>query len=245
MAAPETLQTDPDDHAPSWARDVLQRQMDVLGELAEAGLEIAKATARRAVAQAEQDPAEAQGGEDNLAMVYARVARAVRLTLMLQAKAVEALRAFDLGERARADAALQARAQASPEYAHKARVERIVERVAQAACGRDEDEVDRLVREAGERLDDDDIWGDVLARPVGELVRAICRDLGLDPDWTRLAEEAWAQAEKHHPRSPFSVSSPVAEAAGRGGPLAEERVVEGANDGALLFSCALVHAGSP
>jgi len=35
----------------------------------------------------------------------------------------------------------------------------------------------------------------VLTRPVGELIALICRDLGLSPDWSLLAEEAWAQAE--------------------------------------------------
>ncbi len=52
-----------------------------------------------------------------------------------------------------------------------------------------------MIEETGERLDDEDIYGDVASRPVGELVALICRDLGLDPDWTRLAEEAWAQDE--------------------------------------------------
>jgi hypothetical protein len=31
------------------------------------------------------------------------------------------------------------------------------------------------------------------SRLIGELVASICRDLGLSPDWPRLAEEAWAK----------------------------------------------------
>jgi hypothetical protein len=60
--------------------------------------------------------------------------------------------------------------------------------------------------EVCERLDDDDIYGDVIARPVGELVALICRDLGLEPDWARLAEEAWAreEIERGDARSPFA-----------------------------------------
>jgi hypothetical protein len=51
------------------------------------------------------------------------------------------------------------------------------------------------VLEASERLDRDDVYGDLLARPVSELVALICRDLGLDPDWPVLADEAWAREE--------------------------------------------------
>ncbi len=100
-----------------------------------------------------------------------------------------------------------------PLYVHKARVEAIVERIAKGKAKNDEEKVDRLIREAGERLDDEDIYGDVLERPVGELVALICRDLGLDPDWTRLAEEAWAQEEIRigAERSPFLRAAPKQE----------------------------------
>ena len=195
MSTSATLPASTDDTVPSWARQVLQRQMDMLGELAEVGLQMAKATGRQVAARAEEDPSGAQGPEDNLAMAYARVARAVRLTLMLQARVVDDIRALDLGEQKRAAKDREAQAQSDPEYQHRARVERIVQRVAMDACGDDEDEVDRLVSEASERLDDDDIWRDILTHPVGELVAGVCRDLGLDPDWTRLAQEAWAVEE--------------------------------------------------
>jgi len=111
----------------------------------------------------------------------------------------------DMG-RLRAAAAFAARRspEDDPVYRRKARVEAIIERVAKA--DHDEEEVDRLVREAGERLDDEDLYGEVLGRPVGELVSLICRDLGLAPDWSRLAEEAWARREaaEGDPRSPFA-----------------------------------------
>ena len=76
----------------------------------------------------------------------------------------------------------------------KGRISRIMERVVKA--GHDDAEaVERLTGEADDRLDDDGLIGDVLARPVSEIVALICKDLGLDPDWTRLAEEAWARDE--------------------------------------------------
>src|SRR5207244_1785388 len=86
----------------------------------------------------------------------------------------------------------------------KARVRRILDRVIEAEIG-DEAEGGRLAAEARERLEHDDIYGDVLARPVGEIIALICRDLGLSPDWSRLAEEAWAQEEiaRGQAQSPF------------------------------------------
>jgi hypothetical protein len=102
-------------------------------------------------------------------------------------------------------------------HMQKFRVERIVERVARAACGDDDDRIDRLVAEAGERLDDDDIYGDLLAHSVGELVALICRDLGLDPDWGRLSQEAWARAEGITPERPPLFAAPPG---GEGAPFA-------------------------
>ena len=51
--------------------------------------------------------------------------------------------------------------------------------------------------EAGDRLDDIDLYGDLLDRPVSEILARICADIGLPLDWTRLAQEAWAQTEMH------------------------------------------------
>jgi hypothetical protein len=59
----------------------------------------------------------------------------------------------------------------------------------------DADEAERLAETAWERLDHDDIYGDLTAQPVGEIIARVCRDLGLAPDWSRLAEEAWARDE--------------------------------------------------
>lgn len=69
----------------------------------------------------------------------------------------------------------------------------------------DRETVERLVAEAGERVKGDDIYFLVRNRPLGELVARICQDLGLDPDWSRLAQDAWAKPEvrRAYPGSPF------------------------------------------
>jgi hypothetical protein len=136
----------------------------------------------------------------DVSLAYARVARAVRLTIALQSRLLQDLQALDeVAERhlhgGRSNAA----------RARKARIGRILDRVIDAEAP-DDAEGDRLAGEVRERLEHDDIYGDVLARPVGELVALICRDLGLSPDWVRLAEEAWAQDEIEGGQagSPFS-----------------------------------------
>ena len=77
----------------------------------------------------------------------------------------------------------------------KSQVERAVEQAAQAQHADDEDAVEQLVFDARERLERENLYGDIMTRPVSEIIDAICRDLGLHPDWARLAQEGWAQDE--------------------------------------------------
>jgi len=189
------LSDPPDADAPMSAderfRVRIERQLRVLDELADIGLEVARAVERQAKTTSPETDVTA------VATAYAKAARALRLTIMLQSKLAKELQGLDVRAeiKARTAAAIDRARRADPEYVHKARVENIVERVALEACDDDGSALDRLMIEAGERLDDEDLYGKVLDRPVGELVALICRDLGLAPDWARLAEEAWARAE--------------------------------------------------
>ena len=265
---PPPPSTPPSDPA-AYAGSVIRRQIARLDALADCGLAMAKEIERRTV----QAPPEGEAAPppETLAMAFSRVARAVRMTALLQARL---LKEMDEGARraaydrrfapppvpepvviddAEIDAALN-----DPAFVHKLRVERIVERVARAAHD-DDDAVDRLIAEAGERLDDEDLYGDVLARPVGELVSLICRDLGLDPDWERLSQEAWAIEEMasgvagspfNHPDS--ARPPPISAEIGGGGPPAdpglepgEERVVVGEGHISPPLNLQPIHSASP
>ena len=194
MNAPATLAIPPDEpaadpaQAPSRAR--LERQLERLDRLAEAGMEMIEAL----TAQAKGTGPKVIEGD--LALAFDRVSRAVRLTELLHKELS--------GDSEDPQAAAQD-AEASRRAAHRDRAVRIVRRVARDHCRKDGFAVSAIAREAAERLDDDDIYALVSSRPVGELVALICRDFGLEPDWDGLAAEAWAQAEidSGAPGSPF------------------------------------------
>jgi len=118
------------------------------------------------------------------------------MTILLQSKLITDLQAL---EAKTAEAAYSAKCRRALDRPHilreqKARIGRIVGRIAWAD-GREHAEIERLARHAAEMLDHDDHFGDILTRPVSELIALICQDLGLEPDWPQLAEEAWAMAE--------------------------------------------------
>ena len=179
--------------AADWARPFALRQLELLGELAELGLYVARAVERQASGRAE--PAGGPVFQGDPALAYARVSRAVRLTLMLQARLIEDLKAQDAGAATARTEAPREPDRVSPEYQRKVRLERIVERLAEAEHPDGDDEVSDLVTEAGERLDDEDLYGDLMDRPLSELVARLCQDLGLEPDWAELAGELWAVRE--------------------------------------------------
>ncbi|CAN7565864.1 hypothetical protein LJR225_004187 [Phenylobacterium sp. LjRoot225] len=185
----------PEPQADAWeaeaqARAVAQRQLQVLGRLAEIGLSIAGALEQQVTAEG------AKLAAGDAALAYARVSRAVRLSLALQSSVLEGLQALDRAagsrlyeQRCKAERDRQLRAQA-----HRERVDRVLDRVIEKEAT-SEAEGERLAGEAHERLERDDIYGDLAERSVSEIIDRVCRDLGLSPDWPSLAQEAWAQEE--------------------------------------------------
>jgi hypothetical protein len=201
----------------------------MLDRLAEAGLEIAIALETRAKGAASA-PADDPVDLDAVALGYSRVARAVRLSILLQSKLIA-----DRDDAARARAERRAEAEARKanepwdrEELARDRVARILRRVIHAEH-EDEDRIERLVAEACERVEDDDCYGSASLRPMSEMVADICKDLGLNPDWAAMAVESWAMEEMRSGAVGRPLS-PIAAAMAGGGPIAErseERLVEG------------------
>jgi hypothetical protein len=196
---PDPTPTPDDQTTPSadWGRALLERQVVMLGQLAEVGLGMALVLERQVKALDAPAPAAQPAFDPERAFIaYARVARAVRQSLMLQARLIKQIQAEDAQAASSAafDASCARVERGQQTVARKAQVERIVERIAAREHG-DTEVVERLIEETCERLDCEDLYGHVLDRPLSELVAMICHDLGLDPDWPRLAEEAWALEE--------------------------------------------------
>jgi hypothetical protein len=209
MSRPEPFATDEIDSLDGWERALLDRQLEALGRLAEMGMAMAAAIERRATAE---EPA-SDATLHHAAMDFARVSRAVRMTVALQSRLIAEFKGASRPAQAAAAAAddgpidvrwLNA-VLTEEEAAQQRQVQGIVQRLAEVAA-LDGEAAERLAFEAGERLEDDNLHRDLTKRPVGEVVDLICKDLGLEPDWNRVAGEWWARSEidRSPPGSPFA-----------------------------------------
>jgi hypothetical protein len=190
------------DIAEDWTRPLYVRQVEALGELAEMAMEVARAMKAEVLTGDETRRAWA-------VQAFDRAARSARLSFMLQDRQIQALEGRDRGQAS--DAADRAR---TVRRERVQQVKAIIERIADRA-GHDQIETYHLAHQTAERLDRDDIYGDILRRPVSELIGLICKDLGLDPDWPRLAEEAWMRGERTPPSPEAGTIPPLAPSAPR------------------------------
>ena len=204
--APASIQADAADTADGWERALLDHRLEGLRRLAEMGLALAGSIQERATRELAGSVTDAV--PHHAAMDFSRVARAVRMTYALESRLIAEFKGRSGG--AEADEADDGPPQVywladGPQVEQRRRVQRIVKRVALASA-LDRERVERLVYETGERLEDDDIYGDVMTRPIREIVALICKDLGLQPDWNLLADIYWAREEIAHspPGSPYA-----------------------------------------
>jgi hypothetical protein len=170
-ASLDAVPADPPPDRPGAARALVERQIAVLTELADIGMEIARAAGRRAVAGLEGE-AQAPAHPDP-ALAYARAAKAVRMAIALQARLLNDLPALERGE---------SRALSELRHARKERIVSLVEQAAEADPVNEYD-IGQLSDEAWERLRDADEYSALMTCPLGEAVARICADLGLPPDW--------------------------------------------------------------
>ena len=203
--APSPSETDDSDSLDGWERALLDRQLEALGRLADMGMAMAEAIHRRATAEDVGPDADL----NHAAMDFARVSRAVRMTFALQSRLVSEFKGAS-GPHGAEDhngpiEVLWRNDIVDRDEVKKRQLRGIVETLAEGAA-LDREGVERLVREAGERLEDDDAYHDLTRRPLGESVALICKDLGLQPDWNLLADIYWAREEIAHspPGSPYA-----------------------------------------
>jgi CRISPR/Cas system CSM-associated protein Csm2 small subunit len=166
----------PSDPAIDAAEARAKLRFEVLGELTQIGMGLARDVGRQAA-----EPADPDAPPVDLGLQFSRIARAVRQTVALEAK-------FDSEREARqakaeADRAAETRLRG---IRRKTRVGDIVERIID-----EESDSERLIETLSERLEDADDT-DFADRPLGEIVAAICRDLGVTVDWTLWEEQPWA-----------------------------------------------------
>ena len=162
---------------------------------------VAAAIEQRVTQAPPQPHAKPDAALHHAAMDFARVARAVRLTYALQSRLIADFKKPPARPAETADHdedeidGLDPRWFGEPEAddgEQRLRAQGVVRRMAQGA-GRDRETVERLVTEAAERLERDDIYADIGARPFGDTIAAICRDLGIEPDWSLFPGEDWAR----------------------------------------------------
>jgi hypothetical protein len=204
----------------------------VLQEVVQIGMRVARALERQALAAADAvdpaaapdateavdpaaapDAAEAPDSRASSPVTIAfgasaaldRISRSVRLTVALEARAEEQLRALRAGVAADLEARrFTTRKRAADEAAWQSQDRRnTVELLVWEAAEReieDEKTLDGVLEALDERLDDDEAYFDLKRAPLREIVERLCADLELNPDWSLWEGEGWA------PRPPFSRS---------------------------------------
>jgi hypothetical protein len=196
------------DSLEGWERALLDRQLEALNRLADMGMALAGAIERRATAE---DPAQDTDLHD-AALDFARVSRVVRMTFALQSRLIEEFKGVSQrrsGGPGKADdwsAGFGGRPDiVDHDEVLKRQLKGVVRRLGEASS-MDGEAVERLVREAGERLEEEGFFHDITERPMGEVVALVCEDLGIAPDWALLSDIYWAQLEikKPPPGSPYA-----------------------------------------
>jgi hypothetical protein len=184
----------------------------VLRRLTEIGMSAAEALERQIVAEAdraERITAKVASGEIAPGQLAAtssdpkpvaaytgalmQAARSVRLTLMLEDKLIETFRAREKVQAAEhAEHAAQARKE--KRRRNRTDVERVVREAIRAEAG-EQNEYDHLIRLMNARFQDLDVQSDLSTHTAEDLIVRLCRDQGLNPDWSRWEGEAWLKGD--------------------------------------------------
>jgi hypothetical protein len=188
------------------------RHVQMLRELAEIAMTMARAVGRQGAAapEAAAEPADESTPIVNPGLVLTRIARCVRQTVALEAKLTADYRAWVGKSAAERAAALAERteraaaAEARRRERKKTQVERAAKTVIEGAT-RPDDYHSRL-RDVKEWLWDSDDDADFADRPIGEIIARICADLHIPFEAEKWETQRWAREERRAgpPGSPFA-----------------------------------------
>jgi hypothetical protein len=185
---PEPDEASPEEAAADPAVLRAERRLALLAEMAEIGMAL-----MRGLRPAEPESQGADPGRDPIE-AFARVSRAVRLTLALEARTDQELADLKAGvvrrladERERAHAR---RVRAAKDMRH--RIEGIMVPLMESETESAE-AFDDLYEAMRQRLDDDEGYQDCQDWPARRIVEHLCRDLQLSPDWSGWTEDGWLE----------------------------------------------------
>ena len=138
---------------------------------------------------------------------FAKLSRTVRLTINLETKADDALRALQSGQfQARKTECKPREKSDVRERCNAARA--IVDNRVSAAIDREalnEADFCGLMEALEERFGEDEAYIDLEDRPLRQTVERLCGDLGLSPDWSRWVGDDWVADAGPPKRSHWSV----------------------------------------
>ena len=166
-----------------------ERRLRVLEEIGEIGM--------RLMRKLEDAPA-ADAPLADTAAEFAKLSRAVRLTLELERHVEEdlfgLLNSQMIVRTAEREACERVAREADETSSHDAQA-RVADQVGAAIFREVERETERGERYAAmvERLDFDDAYGDVRDRPLREVVEQLCGDLGIAANWSDWTDTGWPE----------------------------------------------------
>ena len=210
-STPPAYEGEPDpEHLAAAEGARADKRMVYLDEIADLAMELARAQQRKALAQIEAPPEQAgesgAGRERDAAAGFLAAARAVRVTLLLQAKLQAGLntRRIEMVAERRAWAEARRKDREIEAQSYHSEVEEIVVQVIEREAA-DRPDLDELTESAREAVWDG--WNDraIGETPVSAVVAKVCTDLGVAVDWSRWEGEDWAveEAEEGVEGSPF------------------------------------------
>ena len=172
MSKPAPFSPDP---RLTQALDSAERRLVMLERLAAMGIAVAAAVSEAVVEFPHRPGSGAEG-----ARAFGMVSRAVRLTLILAGRVEKSILAMRKGE-AGLEAALIARDVADPPATRAERLRAAVTPALEREAA-DAEDAEMMRRRLNARLCERDDDHALLSRPFHDSVKAICADLGLDPE---------------------------------------------------------------